>query len=79
MRVCLQPPDESYSLHRKLSGAFLACIKLKAHVPCRQLFQEAFEVHEQLLRQEAEHNAEVVLDQQQQTAAAAALEVRLAA
>lgn len=32
------PPDESYSLHRKLSGAFLACIKLKAHVPARQLF-----------------------------------------
>jgi hypothetical protein len=32
------PPDESYSLHRKLSGAFLACIKLRARVPCQQLF-----------------------------------------
>lgn len=31
------PPDEAYSLHRKLSGAFLACIKLGAAVPCRQL------------------------------------------
>ncbi|XP_020114204.1 protein ABC transporter 1, mitochondrial isoform X1 [Ananas comosus] len=31
------PPDEAYSLHRKLSGAFLACIKLRAVVPCREL------------------------------------------
>lgn len=39
------PPDESYSLHRKLSGAFLACIKLGAKVPCRQVFYEAYERH----------------------------------
>ncbi|KAK8693728.1 hypothetical protein V6N13_071298 [Hibiscus sabdariffa] len=37
------PPDEAYSLHRKLSGAFLACIKLGAIVPCRELL---LEVHE---------------------------------
>uniref|UniRef100_J3KZA4 ABC1 atypical kinase-like domain-containing protein n=1 Tax=Oryza brachyantha TaxID=4533 RepID=J3KZA4_ORYBR len=38
------PPDEVYSLHRKLSGAFLACIKIGAIVPCREML---FEVYEQ--------------------------------
>ncbi|XWS31921.1 hypothetical protein CRYUN_Cryun23aG0117200 [Craigia yunnanensis] len=37
------PPDESYSLHRKLSGAFLACIKLGAVVPCRELLLKVYE------------------------------------
>ena len=37
------PPDEAYSLHRKLSGAFLACIKLRARVPCRQLFYAMYD------------------------------------
>ncbi|GLU07140.1 hypothetical protein SLE2022_241080 [Rubroshorea leprosula] len=37
------PPDEVYSLHRKLSGAFLACIKLGAVVPCRELLFEVYE------------------------------------
>ena len=39
------PPEEAYSLHRKLSGAFLACIKLQAVVPCRELFLEVYEQH----------------------------------
>ncbi|KAJ2785314.1 hypothetical protein GGI15_001965 [Coemansia interrupta] len=33
------PPDETYSLHRKLSGAFLLCIRLRARVPCQDLFK----------------------------------------
>lgn len=37
------PPDEAYSLHRKLSGAFLACIKLGAVVPCREMLFEIYE------------------------------------
>lgn len=37
------PPDEVYSLHRKLSGAFLACVKLGAVVPCRELLLQVYE------------------------------------
>ncbi|KAF8042968.1 hypothetical protein BT93_A1335 [Corymbia citriodora subsp. variegata] len=40
------PPDEAYSLHRKLSGAFLACIKLGAVVPCRELLFKVYERHQ---------------------------------
>lgn len=40
------PPDEVYSLHRKLSGAFLACIKIGAVVPCRELLLQVYEHHE---------------------------------
>ncbi|GLJ19056.1 hypothetical protein SUGI_0342050 [Cryptomeria japonica] len=36
------PPDEVYSLHRKLSGAFLACIKLGAVVPCREMLLDVY-------------------------------------
>lgn len=40
------PPDEAYSLHRKLSGAFLACIKIGAIVPCRELLFKVCELHQ---------------------------------
>ncbi|CAK9145295.1 unnamed protein product [Ilex paraguariensis] len=40
------PPKEAYSLHRKLSGAFLACIKLGAVVPCRELLLDVYKSYQ---------------------------------
>ncbi|KAG2693144.1 hypothetical protein I3843_08G079900 [Carya illinoinensis] len=37
------PRDEVYSLHRKLSGAFLACMKLGAVVPCREVLLQVYD------------------------------------
>ena len=37
------PPEETYSLHRKLSGAFLLCARLGSRVRCRELFEDALE------------------------------------
>jgi aarF domain-containing kinase len=51
------PPEDSYSLHRKLSGAFLTCIKLKARVPAKELFYEVYEAH---ARAASEEEAEMV-------------------
>ncbi len=45
------PPPDSYSLHRVLSGAFLACIKLRARVPAHALLQEAYAEHSRQVRE----------------------------
>lgn len=34
------PPQETYSLNRKLSGAFLMCAKLGARVDCGKLWED---------------------------------------
>lgn len=36
------PPTEAYSLHRKLAGAFLLCIKLRASIPCRDMLEDVY-------------------------------------
>ena len=35
------PPEETYSLHRKLSGAFLLCARLRSKIGTRDMFADA--------------------------------------
>ncbi len=40
------PPAEVYSLHRKLAGAFLICIRMGATIQCRDMLEQFYHSHE---------------------------------
>lgn len=45
------PPEETYALHRKLAGAFLACAHLRARIACRDLLLDTY--HQYWARRQA--------------------------
>lgn len=44
-RLC-PPPEEIYSLHRKLSGVFLLLGKLGVKMECKSMFEEVYEIYQ---------------------------------
>ncbi|ORY81365.1 ABC1 family-domain-containing protein [Protomyces lactucae-debilis] len=39
------PPEETYSLHRRLSGHFLLCARLRSKIPCKEIFTTIMTKH----------------------------------
>ena len=37
------PPQEIYSLHKKIIGTYLMCIKLRAQVPAREVLEHTYQ------------------------------------
>jgi aarF domain-containing kinase len=51
------PPEETYSLHRKLSGAFLLCARLRSKVRAREMFADAVRVWNKRELKTEEHSS----------------------
>uniref|UniRef100_A0A8C7HS44 Coenzyme Q8B n=1 Tax=Oncorhynchus kisutch TaxID=8019 RepID=A0A8C7HS44_ONCKI len=52
------PPEETYSLHRKMAGSFLICSKLGAKIACKDMFLDIYNSYQQR-RLEKEQAAQV--------------------